>query len=340
MFLASTARLRAVMRRESEGGAPIAAGARAATPVPADGPGAAGRARRSRGSPHASREVGDQPVLWREVRQRVFRRPVLMRIAVWAVVLIALFVYYQVMLDRTPGSWGLDPDRLSEEGLNFPVAAIGTGIAILLACFGSGTLIAGERESRTWEVLLATPLSAREIVMGKFLGALRRQVFIPAVVVGHFLFVGLLGPVRLSTALYTAVLISGGVAAVTATGLLASMWVSKSVRAAALNFAFWLGVWAGLPMAVGIICASFGLDADTPLSLVCTINPVGMAVVACTGGVRPERFDAYEWYGFDRLSEPVFVILLVVLAALSAGFTLGVLRLAAGVLAARTARSR
>jgi ABC-type transport system involved in multi-copper enzyme maturation permease subunit len=48
------------------------------------------------------------------------------------------------------------------------------GLAVLFTITSSATVMSVERESRTWAVLLTTPLTDREILIGKFVGVLRR----------------------------------------------------------------------------------------------------------------------------------------------------------------------
>src|SRR5690606_34480354 len=119
-----------------------------------------------------SREVSDRPVLWREVRQATFgsRRNFLV-VAVLVAAGMA-YLYYE---------WGIH-----DEGLNMVLAIVGAIAIMVQSIFMTTGSIAHEREARTWEVLLTTPLSGRAIIFGKAAGALRAQWFIPAVVLGHF----------------------------------------------------------------------------------------------------------------------------------------------------------
>jgi len=48
------------------------------------------------------------------------------------------------------------------------------GLAVLFTITSSATVLSVERESRTWPVLLMTPLTDREILVGKFVGVMRR----------------------------------------------------------------------------------------------------------------------------------------------------------------------
>jgi ABC-type transport system involved in multi-copper enzyme maturation permease subunit len=361
-FVVASWRLRVAMTRESEGGAPVPAPRAAPTtartapapttpmvPPPIEGaPPTVPVPRKRPAMTHApvlSREVGDQPILWRETRQPVFRRRLYFWIAAGSLLMLLSWVYFQVTFQRAGGGgWTLDLDDLAQEELNYPIAVVGSILTLILACFGTGSLLAGEKESRTWEVLLTTPLSAWEIVWGKFLGSLRRQWPIPLAVGAHFLFVSLASPVRIAVIPLLASVILGGLLAVTATGVFCSQLVGKSVRASALNFALWMGLWAGVPLVTGIIGSTVfdGTNFETLMATVCSINPVGMAVVCCTGSVHRSYGTPtdFEYFGAGRMSLGEFALVAGAFLAVYAGFSLLVLRAAARMLADRTQRAR
>jgi len=48
------------------------------------------------------------------------------------------------------------------------------GLAVLITMIVPASVMSAERESRTWPVLLLTPLTNQEILLGKFIGVLRR----------------------------------------------------------------------------------------------------------------------------------------------------------------------
>src|SRR5690606_27878338 len=142
-----------------------------------------------------TRVVGDHPVLWREIRQASFGSRRRLIIVAAAVALAALFIY-----SRVPLSDGL---------LHAMVGMIGLFVVILQACVASTASVAGEFESRTWHVLLTTPLTGREIVAGKFLGCLRRQWFILACLAAHFFLSSAAGHVAPIALLHLALLYAG-----------------------------------------------------------------------------------------------------------------------------------
>ncbi|MFN9974221.1 MAG: ABC transporter permease, partial [Phycisphaerae bacterium] len=129
--------------------------------------------------------IRGNPVLWRELRQPVFLRRWHPWVALGVITSVLGFAYYQV-------------------GLNEPVPMYATQVvlaAIFLfqACIIGAGAIAGERESRSLETLLATPLSARSIVVAKWLGAMRRLYPIPALTLALLRVLGVRpGPFRIA----------------------------------------------------------------------------------------------------------------------------------------------
>lgn len=190
MLLPTTLILRRMARRESVGtqatlppvlpppsasgdGAILPAAAIAPPPLPIS-------------SPRLTREVSDNPVLWREVRRPMMAK-VWQRLVAAFAVLGLLGLIYLLLADPAGGRNELaDPDTHIGFGFIF------CGILTLLSCIMSATVIAQEKESDTWTLLLSTPLSAGQIVFGKLLG-LHRRLFWPSMLIaGHFVLFALL----------------------------------------------------------------------------------------------------------------------------------------------------
>src|SRR5439155_24220197 len=112
-----------------------------------------------------------RPVLWRELRQAAFRSR-------------AQLIYTSVIFGAILGVlyWKVG---LAEYGLHGSVAIIAVLASLCIAAVSTTAGVSGEREGRTWEALLTTPMSAWQIVAGKFMGAVRRQWFVPALVGVH-----------------------------------------------------------------------------------------------------------------------------------------------------------
>jgi ABC-type transport system involved in multi-copper enzyme maturation permease subunit len=137
--------------------------------------------------------LDENPVLWREWHRR---RPSWWLRLVWTAYVVAALVFSALAVYErlTTNGWLLAP-RL--------VNGVQVAVGLLLASVSSVTVLAQERAGGTLEVLLATPLSTRSIVWGKWWGAYRvmpRLAVLPVVVAGggavgsgHWLPVALLG---------------------------------------------------------------------------------------------------------------------------------------------------
>ncbi len=188
------------------------------------------------------REVGDQPVLWREVRQPVFAKRRHLFIAIAAVIGLLTLIFYM--------------------GRHSPVEAmqVALGITLVLALLGSAVLTTGsigtERDSQTWEVLLTTSLTAHEIVWGKFLGILRRQLIVPALGAVFILLlgVGIFRGVHPAEILLWLCHTCGPLFFLSATGVFFSLLCRKSTSAAVWNLLLAIVLWGVFPAVVGIVC--------------------------------------------------------------------------------------
>jgi ABC-type transport system involved in multi-copper enzyme maturation permease subunit len=119
--------------------------------------------------------MGDNPVLWREIR-----RPLL--IGRWRALAVIAVIGLLVASYLCFASARILDDRDSQ----MPYACIFTGLYWLLIAVLSATAIAQEKESDTWTTLLDAPLSARDIVLGKLFGTARRMLWPTLLVIAHF----------------------------------------------------------------------------------------------------------------------------------------------------------
>lgn len=326
IYLISCLHLRWYLRREAGFSAPAAA---TVIPDPAPTPGRKTRRPAHRSAPRVSRDVGDHPVLWRELRQSVFKSRRNLIIVALAIAALFIYLYFEAGID--------------ERNLHTVVTAIASMILLCSAAAVSSGSLSGERESRTLDSLLSTPLSAFEIISGKFAGAFRRLWFIPAVIGTHFTLSYLAGVVRPILLLHLALILIPPAAAVCASGVWFSTLFSKSTTAAAVNMALAFGFWLGLPLMVGftIDTMTTGRMADDILEIMFMPNPVPIAVVAAGGGVieRGTSTLPYPMLSLGRLSTFWFTAYTCVHAMVYAFFTLVFLWLATRRLASSSGRS-
>ena len=189
-----------------------------------------------------SPSLDGNPVLWREWHRR---RPSRWSFAVWGLfgVLSGGFSTWAIV-DSLDGAGPAGEQGAVINGLQ--VAA-----GLLLLSVSAATSLAEERRRGSLDVLLATPLSTRSIVLGKWWGAFRGVPPLAAL------------PVLLSSALAThtgfalgPVLIGGLVvaygAAITSLGLALATWVPREGRA--------IGLTAGLYIVVTITAVPVGMN--------------------------------------------------------------------------------
>jgi ABC-2 type transport system permease protein len=149
----------------------------------------------SRRAARPIRRVKGPPVQWKELQTPLFRSRWRLLFHTGLAVVIAGFVLVLVAL------FG----RVMGGILFIPIQILQLLLVIDLAVAAGGA-ITREKEGRTWPILLATPLSSRQIVKGKALGAFHKNLPLLASLGGTYLLVALLGPVHQSGLVFTVAL--------------------------------------------------------------------------------------------------------------------------------------
>jgi ABC-type transport system involved in multi-copper enzyme maturation permease subunit len=177
------------------------------------------------------------PVLWREW---YFRRPSCGGRVVWGVYAALAVGFSLLALAMAPGGGGrIWQLRLLAAFINGFQVSIG----LLLLCVGTVTSLAEERARGSIDVLLATPLPARNIVWGKWCGVYGRVpllALLPAAVAAATSD----RPGWLPGGLVAGAVLAYG-AAVTSLGLAVATWVPWLRRAVVLSVAVYALVTAG-----------------------------------------------------------------------------------------------
>jgi len=131
-----------------------------------------------------SREVGDNPILWRETMTWAYGRKVLLIRAVFLAICVpALFVIFGE--GRRPGATELAVALV-------PIAVIGA----LLLNLQAVTSVTAERDARALDLLLVTDLTPHEFVFGKLAGSLynsKEMLLMPTVLAAAAWWRGALG---------------------------------------------------------------------------------------------------------------------------------------------------
>jgi ABC-type transport system involved in multi-copper enzyme maturation permease subunit len=172
-----------------------------------------------------TRVVADNPVLWREIRRPLMARKWQKIAASIICVGLILFVYWALYQDRdlqhprSQGAWACI--------FNF----IFGGLALII----SATAVTQERESDTWTLLLATPISGATIVWGKAVGVLRRMLWPLVLIACHFLLFAVTGVITFAAAFTAVWVILTFNTLWIATGVYFSLYFRKTTMAVVMN---------------------------------------------------------------------------------------------------------
>ncbi len=227
-----------------------------------------------------NRTVSDRPILWRELRRAGISSRLLRRAVIGVSLGGLLLLYLRV--------------GLHEYGLHMTIAVLGALIVMVQGIFMTTGGIASEREGRTWEVLLTTPVTGSEVVVGKFLGSLRAQWFLPTLAVLHFVIAVLAGAIPPVFVGQYVLILAGPVLLLTATGQYVSLAFRKGIVGAVVNLCIGLGLWIGLWIVLGLV-GWFGDVIDTDRwedfqKVPYALNPAFMAGSACDAVADLPRF--------------------------------------------------
>lgn len=292
----------------------------------------AARRRRRRGGVLGAREgrsriVGDRPVLWRELRTSVIGSRLVAGIL--GVLVVAYF------------GWTYWQFKSTETAIHYLIAMPLVPIQLLGACMTTAALIPAERDARTWDVLLTTPLSAREIVLSKCAGGVFKLCLIPALLVCHFGVFAFAGSVLWLTVLHLTMLLFSHTFLIAAIGVLLGLKFRRPVAANMVGILIALALWAGLPAVIGLLLTIGGNPDDSILlQAAMFINPVFLTVQAISGGIAEAAGSGrgYWWFNHNFMSAGSFSALLASSCTLIVCAGIGCLAAAVALLRAQSAR--
>ena len=246
--LPARALLASVAREENDDGQSSAAAAISDIPPPlAAAPlSYAGKTLRT---PRRSAAVGENPILWHELRRSLFSRR-WQRVA-GALACAALLLWMYWLMARGRGNYLSDPSQ--QQGWAYVFNTIYCLIAVVL----SSTAIAQEKESDTWTLIIAAPVSGHAMVWGKAAGVLRRMLGLFCIIAIHFLIFACAGVIRFSAALACLYTIFTFNCLWIATGVYFSLRIAKASLAVISNIMLVVATYVltltGLNMISGVL---------------------------------------------------------------------------------------
>jgi len=255
--------------------------------------------------------MGDNPILHREMRTRLFATKLQQRIAGGAIALLVVWFY-----------WQGEPWESDTEHVHVTLMMSAFVLQVFAAAMNSTSAFTVEKQQRTWDTLLCTPLSPARILGGKVLGVLFRTGLPFAVLAVHMLLFAALTSlgwvdtaVSWATALGSIAIVAAFAVLGTAVGLVLSLRFGRSTFAAVTTLLLMLGTWLILPTVVAMLEAVAPSDTvEGWLGIVLLVNPFYW--LAMLGqGVRtfdpPRMVDLEPWTTDVTLPELLGLALVV-----------------------------
>jgi ABC-type transport system involved in multi-copper enzyme maturation permease subunit len=241
----------------------------------------------------AIRRVVGPPIIWKELRSPMFGRHK-----------IRTFILASAFLILLSGTYYLcaKANVLEDEETHATYAIIFFGAGMLFTIVLPATSITTERESRSWPVLLATPLDDKDILLGKFIGALRRCFPAWLLLFGHLLAFCIVGFIHPLAIIQTVILVTWIAIFLSGSGLYFSSRFKHTTTAVLMNSALAVTIWAILPLLMAIIASintPFTRDSRELVNIYLDTNPfVHMGnIMMATAGERSVMTGSYYWPG-------------------------------------------
>lgn len=201
-------------------------------------------------------DIGRWPMLWKELFARNVRRSWLVRAGIGLLATVAVSAAIGIVLGHALFLPALDWRQLALHA-NIWTRMIGDSLTCLLLLqvgFRAAGSIAGERDRQTLDLLLMTPLTARSLLLAKWVGSLlgpgRAWAWL-AVVWLFGWFIGGLQPLELVTLPLATAIFAAGMASlglwISAGSLSISQALPRMILATVLA---WGGQWLSLPVVV------------------------------------------------------------------------------------------
>ncbi len=190
------------------------------------------------------RTVKGWPVLWKDLRSPVLGRK---RWKKWVggigMALLILVVYLKIAAE---GHW-------DEEETHIFFVIVYALLGSLFTFIIPATSITGEKESRSWPILLGTSLSDGQILLSKGLAMIRWCIPRWGLLLAHVLFFMVLGYIHPLALLLLMLPMSGIILLATGTGLYWSARLNRTTTAVVANFIVPVVLWGIVPLVWAMI---------------------------------------------------------------------------------------
>lgn len=236
------------------------------------------------------RNVTDSPVIWKEMRTPLLgKHKTFASICVFLVLGLLIFIYWFFAREGALNT----PDVQTLFVMSYLI--LGTLFTIILTATGITT----EKEARSWPILLTTTLDDRQIILGKYIGVLRRLFPVWILLFAHVIIFSLDVVINPLSVIQITILILWIVTFLFCTGTYFSSCFRHTTTAVIVNLLFAATIWIFAPVFLFILAEYLNMPSlqDIAETYVDT-NPFLHAVVI-TGANTNTTSSSYGWASFS-----------------------------------------
>ena len=256
------------------------------------------------------RRVKGPPVVWKELISRISSREkliVAVIIGLQAVMIVAMYLF------------PLAARSFGYEETHTLYIWIFMGLGMISATVFPATCITSEKESRSWPLLLTTTLNDWQILFGKFIGVLRRSMFVWLLL---FFYVSMFWAFQYVVPLaliHMILIIAGTIVFLSGTGFYFSSRLKHTNEAVITNIALAVSIWGLLPFLLAFLA-----QADPSMSGISeyylNVVPFVQAMVVMVPSFTKSAWFSYDWPDCNRgTMESTCLILTVMLGYMLLG---------------------
>jgi ABC-type transport system involved in multi-copper enzyme maturation permease subunit len=253
------------------------------------------------------RSVTASPVLWKELRSPLFSRQRKKMLLLFGVSLGVLFLSYLLLA-------AIKFNPLKRIDTHIFYICVFMVLGMLFSLIIPATAISSEKESRSWMILLATPLTSRQIVWAKYLGSIRRCLAAWSFLFLHLMIFVVSGIIRPLALVQMSMICLGAAAFLAATGVYFSHRFKHTTTAVIWNFSFAAAIWAVFPFVTAIASDILRWRAvQRFIEQYMDANPFVQAVVVVDGNLGGGGYDwiGRHWPGSTGLFATVWIFLVM-----------------------------
>jgi ABC-type transport system involved in multi-copper enzyme maturation permease subunit len=237
------------------------------------------------------RRVKGPPVVWKELKSRISSREKLIVVVIIGLEVVMILAMYLFPVIANAFGW---------EETHMIYIWIFMGLGMFSATIFPSTCITSEKESRSWPLLLTTTLNDWQILFGKFVGVLRRSMFVWLLL---FFYVILfwafqyVGPLAL---IHIILIIIGTIVFLSGTGFYFSSRLKHTNEAVITNIALAVSIWGLLPLLLEFLTQADRSMRDIKEYYLNVVPFIQATAVMVASDFSYPAWSSYDWPDHDR----------------------------------------